>query len=753
MAAVQFWLEIPGDFGHCGARYVRPYIAKKTTGDRMPGLVHPRRSAFAGASFACLALALAGVANAQSAPGAGAQVHEVVVTAKPYVAPSYVVTSAELGPLGRKSILDIPTSVTTVPEDLIVNMQARSVNDVLRYLPSVTIRNQQGYEVSRPQSRGFQGSVVQDTRMDGLSVVGTSATASEGLAGIQVINGPAGALYGPQPLAGVFNYQLKRPTDAALMRTVGSYDSDGVFTGQLDLGGREGPVGYRFNVLRAGGESWVDQSHVRRTLAQGDFDIRLGEHTVLELDAYHYETDTTGLPGSIVYFSGKSTFLPLAPDPRRVGLGQPGAGTDLVSNVGLAKLKHEFGDWKLEAGALYEDSYRGLFGITDQLTDDLGTYTVTKNFTAIPHYTIFSNMAALNGHVTVAGLVNDVTLGTNGFINGQNSYNNSIAVALGTGNLANPTVLPTKPTPANGGEYRSGRLFIQSIVFGDEIHFSRQWSLSGVVSTSFLSSTSWAKTGAVTSSDDESGVWSPTVSLIFKPQDRLTLYATYASSVEQGEGAPAGTANANQFLKPYRDTTWEAGAKYALTPDFLVTANGFRMSRPLAQTVATTNVFQVIGTQRNWGAELYGQGSIGPSLSLLGGVTYVDARLEGSLLPNTNGKRVVGAPQWKADLAADVHPLALNGVALTGAVHFESDRAATNTNNSFAPAYATVDLGVRYTPAWLSRRLTARLQVMNVGDTRYYSAIADGTIVGSPGANTAYIAPPRTVMAALEFDY
>ena len=724
----------------------------------MSGLVRLRRASPGGVSLACLALAIAGPAAAQSAGGPGAQVSEVVVTAKPYVAPTYVVTRADLGPLGQKPILDTPASVTTVPEDLIVNLQARSVNDALRYLPSVIIRNQQGYEVSRPQSRGFQGSIAQDTRVDGLNIVGTTATASEGLGGIQVLNGASGALYGPQPPAGVFNYQLKRPTDAVLLRTVGSFDSDGVFTGQVDFGGREGPVGYRLNFLRAGGESWVDRSHVSRTLAQGDFDIRLGSHTVLELDAFHYETDATGLPGSIVYFGGGatgkgSTFLPPAPDPTRLGYGQPGAGTDLITNLGLAKLRQAFGDWTLEVGALYGDSYRGLFGITNTLTDDLGNYTVTKNFTAIPHYTIFSNMASLNGSVTVAGMANDVTLGTNGFINGQNSYNNSIAVNLGKGDLANPTVLPTMPTPANGGEYRSGRLFIQSIILGDQIHFSPQWSLQGVVASSFLSSTSWAKTGAVTSSDDENGIWSPTVSLIFKPQARLTLYATYANSVEQGEAAPAGTLNQNQFLRPYRDTSYEAGLKYALTPDFLVTATGFRMTRPLAQTVATTNLFQVIGTQRNWGAELFGQGAIAPSLSLLGGVTYIDARLVGSLLPNTDDKRVVGVPQWKMDLAADFHPMSLDGLALTGAVHFESARAATNTNNSFAPAYATVDLGLRYTPTWLVRHLTARLQVMNVGDTRYDSALADGTIVGSPGANTAYVAPPRTVMAALEFDY
>ena len=64
-----------------------------------------------------------------------------------------------------------------------------------------------------------------------------------------------------------------------------------------------------------------------------------------------------------------------------------------------------------------------------------------------------------------------------------------------------------------------------------------------------------------------------------------------------------------------------------------------------------------------------------------------------------------------------------------------------------------MDLGLRYSALLAGHHETLRLQVMNVGDTRYYTAIADGTIVGSPGANTAYIAPPRTVMANIEFDY
>ncbi len=717
----------------------------------MSATVQVRRLAFASVSTATVMLLTAMPAAAQTTP---VRVGEVVVTGQRYAEPTYTAPDADLGPLGVRPVLDTPASVTTVPEDMIVNLQARSVNDTLRYLPSVQVRDQQGFEVSRPQARGFQGSVVQETRLDGLNIVGTTAMASEGLAGVQVLNGLAGALYGPQPPAGVFNYQLKRPTDAPLMRLVGSYDSNSIYTGQADIGGRAGAFGYRLNALHGEGEGYVDGSRLNRTFAQGDFDIHRGEHTVISLDASHYETNSSGLPGSIVYFSGKSTVLPPAIDPTRPGYGQPGAGADLITDTGLGKLRHDFGDgWVFEASGLYMSAQRNLFGITNTLTDDLGDDTVTKNFAAVEHYTIASNAASLNGHVRLFGLVNDVTLATNGFVNGQYSYRNSIAVVLGKSNLASPAILPAKATPATGGDYKSGQLVVQSAVLGDTVHVNDRLALQGALSLSFLHSRSWSNAGKLTSSDDRNGVLSPTVSLTYKPAPAMTLYATYANSVEQGEAAPAGTVNANQFLTPYRDTEYEAGFKYALRPDFLVTLAGFRMTRPLAQTVAPANLFQVVGTQRNWGAELFGQGSLTPALSVLGGVTYIDARLIGSPNPATNDKRVVGVPRIKGDIAADFHPGITHGLGLTGALHVEGDRAATNTNNSFAPAYATLDLGVRYGATWGGHRETARLQVLNVGDTRYYSSIADGNIVGSPGANTAYSGTPRTVMASLELDF
>ena len=668
--------------------------------------------------------------------------------------PNYNSGIVNLGPLGNRSLLDTPLSMTVISNDMLQNLQPKTVNDALRYLPDVEIRNQQGYEVSRPQSRGFQGTVVQNTRLDGLSVIGTTAIPAENLSGIQVLNGLAGSLYGPATPAGVFNYVLKRPTDTPYASYTQGFDSTSVFTENVDVGGRtpDGKVGYQFNVVHGEGESWAPESASNRTLASSALDFYLGDRTVIETNLSHYETNTTGLPGSITYFSKTNILLPAAVDPTKLGLGQPGAGTDLITNTGLVKLKHEFNnDWNFEIGGLYQDAVRNLFGITDSMTDNNGDYTVTKNFNAVPHFTIASNTASLNGKFDLFGFRNEVTIGTNGFFNGQYSYRNSIAINnYGASNLADPTVFANPPTPNNGGQFKSAILQNQTIVTGDTFHFNDQWAVQSVVSTSFLHSESWAATGAVTSQQSADGVVSPTVSLIYKPFDKITTYATWANSVEQSDQAAAGTVNVNQFLAPYTDQEYEVGVKYAVTPRLLATFALFHMTRPFAETNAVTNIFQVVGTQRNNGAELFLQGDIYSDLTVFGGISYIDARLLDTGVASTNGRLVVGVPLFKTDMLADYHPAIWQGFALTGGVHAEGERAATNFNNSFAPSYATFDAGIRFTKTVDKHIVTARFQVLNIGNTFYYSSIADGNIVGSPGANTAYLGTPRTYMLSLQ---
>src|SRR6202007_150515 len=163
------------------------------------------------------------------------------------------------------------------------------------------------------------------------------------------------------------------------------------------------------------------------------------DNTTIETYYSHYATEATGLPGSVVYDgastgSGKNAILPPAVNPAKSGLAQPGAGPDLVTDTGLVKVTHQINqNWNFEIGGLYQNAVRNLYGITNTFTNNYGDYTVTKNFTAVADFKIASNEAYLNGRVTLFGMENDLSFGTNGFVLGEYSPRNAnFAYELGT---------------------------------------------------------------------------------------------------------------------------------------------------------------------------------------------------------------------------------------------------------------------------------------------------------------------------------
>src|ERR1700723_2123837 len=171
---------------------------------------------------------------------------------------NYRVESVDsLGPLGSMKLLDTPYSVGILPHDLIQNSQATNFKDVSKYLPLVAYQEQQGSEILRPQTRGMQGGNFQNTRLDGMTMFITVATAMEQFEQIEVVNGVSAFLYGPANPSGMFNFVSKRPTDYDLREVTASYVSDSIGTVKADLGGRIDPggiVSYRVNALYGRGD-------------------------------------------------------------------------------------------------------------------------------------------------------------------------------------------------------------------------------------------------------------------------------------------------------------------------------------------------------------------------------------------------------------------------------------------------------------------------------------------------------------------
>jgi iron complex outermembrane recepter protein len=120
--------------------------------------------------------------------------------------PLYRSDDVQLGPLADRPLVDTPYAVDVVPANLSGKQQLKSVREVFRYMPSV-----QGENI-RPQTRGLQAGVVQNTHIDGMNIAATTDYPIEQFDRIEVLDGLAGALFGPANPAGTFNYVLKRPT-------------------------------------------------------------------------------------------------------------------------------------------------------------------------------------------------------------------------------------------------------------------------------------------------------------------------------------------------------------------------------------------------------------------------------------------------------------------------------------------------------------------------------------------------------------
>ena len=714
--------------------------------------------------LALLPLALETVARADEAQQPVVQppqspIARIVVTGNREGEDQYRVPALDsIGPLGTTPVLDTPYSIGILPHDVIENSQAINFKDVSKYLPLVAYQEQQGPDVLRPQTRGMQGGNFQNTRIDGMTMFITVPVAMEQFQQIEVVNGLSASLYGPANPAGMFNFVSKRPTEERRNELTASYDSNSIGTAKVDLGGKIDPGGiltYRLNALYGSGEGYVDESHERRTLGDLGVDIRPWDHGVLELNYSDYRLINKGFPGWFTY--GETLRLPAAPDPTRVGYGQSYAGVDLHTRIVTARIKQDLGsNWHVVAGILNQDGSRNMNTPVNNLTANNGNYTSSFANGFAPRFIITSDTAYLNGSFDTWGIGHDLTIGTAGYRAQQYSVTTPAtgpSVRLGTANIYDPAVLPE---PAAGppfvlANYDASNIYQQGVNLNDTLRFNDYWLARVGVSQDWFHTDNFNNKSVMTTRYVNHGV-SPTGSLMFKPAVNMTTYFTYASSLQAGDLAPAGLANGGESLPPYRSKEYELGYKATFSKiDF--TAALFRIERPFANTNLADSRFEITGQQVNRGLELAAIGEVLEGLTLFGGVTLLDARLEHTPLPATNDQIYVGAPKVKGNILFEYRIPGLQGLVATFDYQFSGPRPANDTNSVFAAGYNLFDLGTRYSAPLLGKTVTWRLAVDNITDRRYWSTIGPSNLSGTNSGNLlAHLGSPRTVLASVSVD-
>jgi iron complex outermembrane receptor protein len=586
----------------------------------------------------------------------------------------------------------------------------------------------------------------------------TGATAMEQFQQIEVVNGLSASLYGPANPSGMFNFVSKRPTDYDLRELSATYNSDSVGTAHVDLGGRidkSGIVSYRVNVLFGEGDGYVESSHQRRVLGDIGIDIRPWEHSVLELNYSDYTLVNKGYPGWFTY--SETIHLPSAPDADRLGYGQKYAGVDLRTRIASARIKHDISsDWHLVLGVLNQDASRDINTPVNNLTSNSGNYVSSFANGFAPRFIITSDTAYLNGNFDTWGIGHDLTLGTAGYKSQTYAVTTAATAAsvrLGSANIYNPQVFPE---PAAGppnvlANFNSSNVYQQGSNLNDTVRFDEHWSVRGGISQDWFHVNNYNAKSVALPKYASHGV-SPTGSLLFKPLPNMTAYFTYASSLQAGDLAPGTAANSGVSLAPYRSKEYEVGYK-ANVGKVNLTAALFRIERPFANIDGADNIFKITGEQVNRGLELSAVGEVLDGLTVYGGVTLLNARLEHTPLPSTNDRIYVGAPKIRGNTLFEYRIAAVPGLVALFNYQFSGPRAANDTNSFTAAGYNLFDVGARYTSNLFDKPFTWRLAVDNVADRQYWSTIGPSNLTGTNTGNLlAHLGSPRTVLASVSVD-
>ncbi|HEY6343420.1 MAG TPA: TonB-dependent receptor [Bryobacteraceae bacterium] len=727
---------------------------------------------------------------------------------------AYRVDNVEAGgPLGTTPVLDLPYSVNIISRQLIDDTQSRNFKEAAKYLPTASFQEMQGPEVLRPESRGMQGSNMQNDRKDGMGIAVTTPSALEEYEQVEVLSGLAGPLYGPANPSGMFNFVTKRPTEEWRGEIELDYEGDRIGTVHTDVGGRFGKnkmFGLRSNLLLGAGEGYVNDSELRRQLAAVAGDVRVTSSTVIEGNYSYYNLFQHGYPGWFAYSptttplfdpGSKSILIPeQAPDPTTPGYGQSFSGVDLTSKIGEVRMKHSFNqNWQLVVGGLDQLADRNINTAVNQLVDNNGDYKsyLANAFSSLaPRFHVDSDLAYLTGKFRTGFIRHSVVAGTTGYrFASYSAVTGPAKTALCTentpqgvceANISDPQIDIVPPsgifsyakTSPSTGIYGSSIIRQQGFSFSDEMTLGQRW----IVRLGASQDWTWTDSYTDTAATGYSRTWipggyvsqgvSPTASVMYKLRGDMTVYATFVDSIQAPDVAAASSGstvivNANDALPPYRSKEGEIGYKVRLRRINFSTAL-FRLERPFANYAegivnpvcgaqsGTSNceTYEITGNQVNYGIETLLSGRVFDRLMLTGGLVVLNPKLDNTGIAATNDKNFVGIPDYKSNILAEYRVPRWTGLFFNFDWQHVGRRAIDDINSEYTPQYNLFDFGVRYTTRIAGKPTTFRVTSNNATDVHYWSTLGPGSITGqSTGSYLAHLGEPRLLTASIRYAF
>lgn len=656
---------------------------------------------------------------------------------------TYDVPTATTATKTKAMLRDIPQTVNVVPQAVIQDQNAYSMQDALRNVPGVSFSVG---DAQRDQvvMRGFL--TIYDQYVDGVRDDAMYYRDLSNIERIEVLKGPASVLFGRGSPGGLINRVTKKPTPEPVRDVTLIGGTGGQRRGEFDVGINtdQNPVQFRLTGAVENSTSFRNQYFLDRRVIAGTALLNLSEDTklLLQIDYLHDKRlADQGLPG----YHGRPVKVPV-----ETYFGSA-AGKDQAYNLSIVKsatatLDHRINDDLSFHSVLrtYEDSLNRNYTTNSvdaaaqklsisrntRFRDESGIYwqnelTQKFEFSGIKHAVLYGiELGQQKKAERLYGLKNAAIY-----------------------DLFNPvlSVLPPIPAGTIAGNDNTTKIEIAGVYLQDLVTLSSQWKLLAGARFDYLRQTRDDRTAANRDMQRSDNTISPRLGLVYQPIEPVSLYASYNRSFQPLVDAFTFKENADQ-LKPTQTQSLELGAKLDISNRASATLSIFQMTQSNIQVEdpSDPNNALPIGSQRTRGVELTFSGEIAQNWSLIAGYAYLDGKIIASTQNTSNGSPFQG----KTSSLTPRHSMNLwlkrdlsNGFYVAGGVRIEGARFASADDQLTLPGYATVDLGAGYRGNKMDMTLTAG----NVLNREYFvSAHSGANDYNMPGA-------PRNLLLAMRW--
>ncbi|QBG86966.1 TonB-dependent siderophore receptor [Xanthomonas oryzae] len=621
---------------------------------------------------------------------------------------------------------DLPISARVLDRTLLDDAGVTDLAGALELASGITKANNLGGLWDSYSMRGFTGdpNFSSDYMVNGFN-------ASRGYNGlrdaantqsIEVIKGPASALYGRGEPGGVVNIITKKP----LFQPQNSVDvSAGRFDSYRAAIDSTGPlsenVAYRLNVMHKDQHSFRDTVDSDNTLlAPSLLWMPTPETTVsYELEAVRIHAP---FDRGVTAIDGDANRLPASRF-----LGEPRDGDiDLHSTGHQLFVVHGLNQtWSLQGGVTYRES--GIRGFSTEpwtLQADQRTLRRERRYRDYQGRDIAAR-AELLGSLQAGRVTHNVLFGIDGNRFDDNRFQQRARSAATPYSI---DVLAPRYGVAQPGQLAAitdteERQQVWGAYAQDQIDLGARWkALLGLRYDHYEQDLDNHLRGTTQRASD--GVLSPRAGLTFLVDDALSLYASAAAGFRPNSGVGAN----GQSFAPEKSRSLETGLKYVQPGDGLeATVAAFRIDKKnvLSLDPADTSFSLPVGEMRSQGVELDLLGRLTPHLAASVGLAYTDPQVtrssaaaagtglaEGRRFPNVSRFSGNAFLNYEQPLTGKRSAAIGMGVSHTG-----ERLGSVDSNTDFVlPAYTVWRVVGHYD---VSDRLRLYAKVENLTDRRY----------------------------------